>query len=194
MLEEKKMVSVDSAGTMRYFTGGERGTIRDHRPGASQLRLSGKLLGNISKSEKDNKKIRLESHESTEDSLMSQSSSSLAESPAGSLEPSQDYRQQLNQVEDSPKRKRRSKKASVRERFEQTLRERGLLIQTQQVESAEGATYCKFRQLRKITRYLFRSWKDYLPGQLPEDLQDGQTCPTPHLGPGEHPQFAASPR
>lgn len=47
------------------------------------------------------------------------------------------------------------------------------MIQTQQLESAEGATYCKFRQLRKFTRYLFRSWKDYLPGNVRE-LQEGE--------------------
>lgn len=197
MLEEKKMVSVDSAGTMRYFSGGERGVPRDHRMTSSQIRLSGKLLGNMSKSEKDNKKMRLESRESNEDSLMSQSSTSLAGSP-GSHDPPLDT-MQLNQVEDSPKRKRRSKKASVRERFEQTLRERGLLIQTQQVESAEGATYCKFRQLRKITRYLFRSWKDYLPGQLPDDglTTPEQACTSPHPSIGDlpSPRYAApSPR
>ena len=52
--------------------------------------------------------------------------------------------------------------------MEQTFKEKGFLIQTQQLESAEGATYCKFRQLRKFTRYLFRSWKDYLPGNVRE--------------------------
>ncbi|XP_018006400.1 uncharacterized protein LOC108664335 [Hyalella azteca] len=197
MLEEKKMVSVDSAGTMRYFNGGERGISRDHRTTASQLRLSGKFLGHISKNEKDNKKIRLESHELAPESLVSQSSSSLAASHS-SLEPAVDSRHQLNQVEDSPKRKRRSKKASVRERFEQTLRERGLLIQTQQVESAEGATYCKFRQLRKITRYLFRSWKDYLPGQLPEEgalpADQRYTPPTAGEVQEQDPRYAPTPR
>ncbi|XP_071442214.1 uncharacterized protein [Hetaerina americana] len=67
-----------------------------------------------------------------------------------------------------PRRKRRTRKSLVREKLEQTFREKGFLIQTQQLESAEGATYCKFRQLRKFTRYLFRSWKDYLPGNIKE--------------------------
>jgi hypothetical protein len=66
------------------------------------------------------------------------------------------------------KKKRKSRKSLQREKLEQTFKEKGFLIQTQQLQSAEGATYCKFRQLRKFTRYLFRSWKDYLPGELEE--------------------------
>ncbi|KAJ8984391.1 hypothetical protein NQ317_003540 [Molorchus minor] len=61
-------------------------------------------------------------------------------------------------------KKRKSRKSLQREKLEQTFKEKG----TEQTESAEGATYCKFRQLRKFTRYLFRSWKDYLPGNLAE--------------------------
>lgn len=62
--------------------------------------------------------------------------------------------------------KRRSRKSLAREKLEKTFKERGFLIQTQQLESAQGATYCKFRQLRKFTRYLFRSWKHHLPGDV----------------------------
>lgn len=68
-------------------------------------------------------------------------------------------------------KKRKSRKSLQREKLEQTFKEKGFLIQTQQTESAEGATYCKFRQLRKFTRYLFRSWKDYLPGNIAEGDQ-----------------------
>lgn len=64
------------------------------------------------------------------------------------------------------KKSRKTRKSLAREKLEQTFKEKGFLIQTQQLESAEGATYCKFRQLRKFTRYLFRSWKDYLPGNV----------------------------
>ncbi|XP_058804472.1 mediator of RNA polymerase II transcription subunit 12 isoform X2 [Phymastichus coffea] len=71
-------------------------------------------------------------------------------------------------TDDSRSRKRKTRKSMQREKLEQTFKEKGFLIQTQQLESAEGATYCKFRQLRKFTRYLFRSWKDYLPGELTE--------------------------
>ncbi|ODM97391.1 hypothetical protein Ocin01_09301 [Orchesella cincta] len=74
------------------------------------------------------------------------------------------------------KRKRRTRKSLMREKLEKTFKEKGFLIQTQQLESAEGATYCKFRQLRKFTRYLFRSWKDYLPDHVKEisDNNNGQ--------------------
>ncbi|XP_037932802.1 uncharacterized protein LOC119667568 [Teleopsis dalmanni] len=60
-------------------------------------------------------------------------------------------------------RRRKSRRSTQREKLEKTFKEKGFLIQTQQLESAEGATYCKFRQLKKFTRYLFRNWKDYLP-------------------------------
>lgn len=62
--------------------------------------------------------------------------------------------------------RKKSRKSLAREKLEQTFKERGFLIQTQHLESAQGATYCKFRQLRKFTRYLFRSWKHHLPGEL----------------------------
>ncbi|XP_058116758.1 uncharacterized protein LOC131288552 [Anopheles ziemanni] len=79
----------------------------------------------------------------------------------------------------SERRRRKSRRATQRESLEKTFKEKGFLIQTQQLQSAEGATYCKFRQLRKFTRYLFRSWKDYLPGELQQEqqhapLQDGE--------------------
>jgi hypothetical protein len=68
-----------------------------------------------------------------------------------------------------------SHRSTQRAKLEKTFKEKGFLIQTQQLQSAEGATYCKFRQLKKFTRYLFRSWKDYLPvdenavSQMPKD-------------------------
>lgn len=61
---------------------------------------------------------------------------------------------------------RRKRKSLAREKLEKRFEERGFLIQTQQLESAQGATYCKFRQLRKFTRYLFRSWKHHLPSDV----------------------------
>ncbi|XP_050540330.1 uncharacterized protein LOC126904959 isoform X2 [Daktulosphaira vitifoliae] len=70
--------------------------------------------------------------------------------------------------------KRKSKKSLARERLEKTFKEKGFLIQTQQLESAQGATYCKFRQLRKFTRYLFRSWKHHLPGDVVDTNPNSQ--------------------
>lgn len=70
--------------------------------------------------------------------------------------------------------RRKSRKSQAREKLEKTFKEKGFLIQTQQLESAEGATYCKFRQLRKFTRYLFRSWKTHLPGEVVDETYDMQ--------------------
>lgn len=82
-----------------------------------------------------------------------------------------------NQESQSQKhKKRKSRKSLQREKLEQTFKEKGFLIQTQQTESAEGATYCKFRQLRKFTRYLFRSWKDYLPGNIADGEHPIPSC------------------
>lgn len=67
--------------------------------------------------------------------------------------------------------KRKGRKSTAREKLERTFEERGFLIQTQQLESAQGATYCKFRQLRKFTRYLFRSWRHHLPGDVVSSSQ-----------------------
>uniref|UniRef100_A0A182MLY4 Uncharacterized protein n=1 Tax=Anopheles culicifacies TaxID=139723 RepID=A0A182MLY4_9DIPT len=83
----------------------------------------------------------------------------------------------------SERRRRKTRRATQRESLEKTFKEKGFLIQTQQLQSAEGATYCKFRQLRKFTRYLFRSWKDYLPGELQQQQQehDGHLLPDGEL-------------
>jgi hypothetical protein len=70
--------------------------------------------------------------------------------------------------------RRKSRKSQAREKLEKTFKEKGFLIQTQQLESAEGATYCKFRQLRKFTRYLFRSWKTHLPGEVVNETYNMQ--------------------
>ncbi|ETN59073.1 hypothetical protein AND_009313 [Anopheles darlingi] len=93
----------------------------------------------------------------------------------------QQHHQQLHTA--SERRRRKSRRATQRECLEKTFKEKGFLIQTQQLQSAEGATYCKFRQLRKFTRYLFRSWKDYLPGELQQQQQQQQQQ-QPQLLPG----------
>ncbi|XP_014216657.1 uncharacterized protein LOC106645328 [Copidosoma floridanum] len=73
------------------------------------------------------------------------------------------------QLEDARGRKtRKTRKSIQREKLEQTFKEKGFLIQTQQHESVEGATFCKFRQLRKFTRYLYRHWKERLPDDVAE--------------------------
>ncbi|XP_063358406.1 uncharacterized protein LOC134647947 [Cydia amplana] len=148
-LQEKKMLSVDSGGNFRYYSGtGNKGNKgydylhRDSNQGRAQLAEA------------------------------SVSSQPKIEAPATA--PSK---------EDLSKRKRKSRKSLQREKLEQTFKEKGFLIQTQQLQSAEGATYCKFRQLRKFTRYLFRSWKDYLPGELDERTGEAVN-PQPSLSEG----------
>nr|SVE89137.1 EOG090X02D0 [Daphnia sinensis] len=60
-----------------------------------------------------------------------------------------------------------SKRLSRRQKMEQTFGEKGFLIQTQHVPATEGSAFCKFRQLKKFTRYLYRSWRHYLPDENP---------------------------
>lgn len=129
-LQEKKMLSVDSGGNFRYYSG----------------------TGN-----KGNKGYEYLQRDANQ-RQMAASTSSISQPKDGPT---------LSK-EDLNKKKRKSRKSLQREKLEQTFKEKGFLIQTQQLQSAEGATYCKFRQLRKFTRYLFRSWKDYLPGELQE--------------------------
>lgn len=66
------------------------------------------------------------------------------------------------------------RKPATLSKVEKRFEEGGFLIQTQRLESAEGCTYCKFRQLRKFTRYLFRSWRHHLPADV-AGAADGPT-------------------
>ncbi|XP_043220958.1 uncharacterized protein LOC122381166 [Amphibalanus amphitrite] len=87
----------------------------------------------------------------------------------------------------SPDRKRkRAGPLEQHRQLEKKFREQGFLIQTAQTESAEGATYCKFRQLKKFTRYLFRSWRDYLP----EEGEEGDTAAPSETAGSESPPLA----
>lgn len=144
-LQEKKMLSVDSGGNFRYYsgTGNKASKAYDYM-------------------HRDSNQCR-----NTETSM----EASVSALPKHDVQSTS-----LNNKEDLNKKKRKSRKSLQREKLEQTFKEKGFLIQTQQLQSAEGATYCKFRQLRKFTRYLFRSWKDYLPGELEERGND-QTLP-----------------
>lgn len=146
-LQEKKMLSVDSGGNFRYYSG----------------------TGN-----KGNKSY---------DFLHKDASSAPPETAQSSLAHAKQA--QITLKEDPTKKKRKSKKSLQREKLEQTFKEKGFLIQTQQLQSAEGATYCKFRQLRKFTRYLFRSWKDYLPGELETPAGAVENAPPSQPPPSE---------
>lgn len=145
-LQEKKMLSVDSGGNFRYYSG----------------------TGN-----KGNKGYEYLQRDSN------QGKNAKAAPETSTSQPKPEEQTTSLNKEDLSKKKRKSRKSLQREKLEQTFKEKGFLIQTQQLQSAEGATYCKFRQLRKFTRYLFRSWKDYLPGELEENQTTEATAPQP---------------
>ena len=145
-LQEKKMLSVDSGGNFRYYSG----------------------TGN--KGNKGYEYLQRDSNQGKAASAAAETSTS---------QPKLEEQTTALSKEDLSKKKRKSRKSLQREKLEQTFKEKGFLIQTQQLQSAEGATYCKFRQLRKFTRYLFRSWKDYLPGELEENQNTEATAPAP---------------
>ncbi|KAG7204875.1 hypothetical protein KM043_005275 [Ampulex compressa] len=139
-LQEKKSLSVDSGGNFRYYSGTGDKSMRGYEffPREALQQSAG------------------------------QSGSSAGAFLNAAGERIQPPACQRGAVQEEGRRKRKTRKSLQREKLEQTFKEKGFLIQTQQLESAEGATYCKFRQLRKFTRYLFRSWKDYLPGNVRE--------------------------
>ncbi|XP_031837867.1 uncharacterized protein LOC116429253 isoform X2 [Nomia melanderi] len=139
-LQEKKSLSVDSGGNFRYYSGTGDKSMRGYEffPREALQQSAGQ----------------------------SGSSTGAFLNAAGERIQPAPCQRTVNQEEG--RRKRKTRKSLQREKLEQTFKEKGFLIQTQQLESAEGATYCKFRQLRKFTRYLFRSWKDYLPGNVRE--------------------------
>ncbi|KAF7282418.1 hypothetical protein GWI33_002651 [Rhynchophorus ferrugineus] len=174
-LQEKKMLSVDSGGNFRYYSGTGDKSMRGYEffpretlqqqitstQGSSTgafLQASGEKIYPVPP-------LDITGGNSTSDFLLT------PQLPGSSLAAIQ--HEVANSNTAIRNKKRKSRKSLQREKLEQTFKEKGFLIQTQQLESAEGATYCKFRQLRKFTRYLFRSWKDYLPGNVRE-LQENE--------------------
>ncbi|XP_018322403.1 uncharacterized protein LOC108735085 isoform X2 [Agrilus planipennis] len=167
-LQEKKMLSVDSGGNFRYYSGTGDKSMRGYeffpRETLQQQIVNAQGSSTGAFLHASGEKIYPGSPDCSvkkgpNDFLIS------TDIPSSALSPSSEAAQR--------QKKRKSRKSLQREKLEQTFKEKGFLIQTQQLESAEGATYCKFRQLRKFTRYLFRSWKDYLPGNVRE-LQEGE--------------------
>ncbi|KAK7791690.1 hypothetical protein R5R35_008711 [Gryllus longicercus] len=245
-LQEKKMLSVDSGGNFRYYSGtGDKsmrgyeffpretlqqsgtsgGTSAEQFLAASTVGNSEKIVGNTAVSfiPDENKPLHLQHltgisenpskvdtvsiSPDTENGVGSSSSHFDQQSQSGCVQKKTDFLTKGRNAsvsgdseqfasggrEDDPnsqvriRRKRKTRKSLAREKLEQTFKEKGFLIQTQQLESAEGATYCKFRQLRKFTRYLFRSWKDYLPGNVREmsvaaGVAGPETSPSSEVG------------
>lgn len=188
-LQEKKMLSVDADGNFRYYSGTGDKSIRGYeffpRESLQQSSLmayssAGAFLNTPGK--RISTDINPPSHGVSNELLhlpadimtASRAGEQSAVSQCTALHPKNlADNNQIRAANNDADRKRRSKRSMQRERLEKTFKEKGFLIQTQQLQSAEGATYCKFRQLRKFTRYLFRSWKDYLPGEL----QQGSVIP-----------------
>lgn len=159
-LEEKKMLSVDSGGNFRYYSGTGDKSMRGYeffpRETLQQAGSShGSSTGAFLQASGEKIPIIPTTNEGRHGNFLF--------SPETTLQPLP-----TQEAADRRHKKRKTRKSLQREKLEQTFKEKGFLIQTQQLESAEGATYCKFRQLRKFTRYLFRSWKDYLPGNVRE--------------------------
>lgn len=168
-LQEKKMLSVDSGGNFRYYSGTGDKSMRGYEffPRETLQQQAG-------------------SQGSSTGAFLQASGEKIPPSAMIEFTGKQDFMltPELQQPplqtipEIGPRhKKRKTRKSLQREKLEQTFKEKGFLIQTQQLESAEGATYCKFRQLRKFTRYLFRSWKDYLPGNVAE-VPEGERSET----------------
>lgn len=152
-LQEKKSLSVDSGGNFRYYSGTGDKSMRGYEffPREALQQPAGQSGAT-----------------SAAGAFLNAAGERIQPSAACQRSPT---------GQDDGRRKRKTRKSLQREKLEQTFKEKGFLIQTQQLESAEGATYCKFRQLRKFTRYLFRSWKDYLPGNVRELSGCGSGAP-----------------
>ncbi|BFF96877.1 uncharacterized protein DMAD_05414 [Drosophila madeirensis] len=188
-LQEKKMLSVDAEGNYRYYNGTGDKTMRGYEfisrdqqqqqqqhqqqqqgqaPGQDKLYvdipppstdLSLELLQIPPVSPTSS--LLLSSANSIVPAFAPHSPASSTQSPMPpavfpSLPP-------FKPSTGSERKRRSSRRSKQREKLENTFKEKGFLIQTQQLQSAEGATYCKFRQLKKFTRYLFRNWKDHIP-------------------------------
>lgn len=53
----------------------------------------------------------------------------------------------------------------IKQKLEDAFKTNGFLVKTKQVSDGE-ATFCKFRQLRKYTRYYLKSWHKHLPEEV----------------------------
>ncbi|KAH8236144.1 hypothetical protein KR032_009140 [Drosophila birchii] len=185
-LQEKKMLSVDAEGNYRYYNGTGDKTMRgyefisrDQQQHLQQHQLQGqeKLFVDIPPPSTDLSPEQLHiPPESPTSSMLLPSSNHLvsAVAPHSPLSPHSSSQSPMpgavcpvqppgNTSTESERKRRLSRRSKQREKLEKTFKEKGFLIQTQQLQSAEGATYCKFRQLKKFTRYLFRNWKDHIP-------------------------------
>lgn len=174
-LQEKKMLSVDAGGNFRYYSGTGDKSIRGYEFFPRESLKQSSLMAASSAGAFLNTAGQKIANDVPPPSFglsneLLQIPEINATSSVGMLSA-----QNATKPHFHSSRKRKSKRSMQREKLEKTFKEKGFLIQTQQLEQAEG-TYCKFRQLRKFTRYLFRSWKDYLPGELQQNQNQLNTA------------------
>lgn len=170
-LQEKKILSVDAGGNFRYYSGTGDKSMRGYeffpRESLQKSSLSSgshtNAFLNAAASEKipldmmpsldlNNKLLHLTSNDHGKEIDVA----TVLENSFPNEEET-DLNLRFNKGDDRSSRRKKSTSRSLqRAKLEKTFKEKGFLIQTQQLQSAEGATYCKFRQLRKFTRYLFR--------------------------------------
>lgn len=190
-LQEKKMLSVDAGGNFRYYSGTGDKSIRGYeffpRESLKQSSLmsassAGAFLNTpgqkIANDHVPPPSFGISNELLQIPEISAPNSVDILSSP--NLSSNSLAQQQLSKQHYHGSRKRKSKRSMQREKLEKTFKEKGFLIQTQQLEEKEG-TYCKFRQLRKFTRYLFRSWRDYLPNV--NELQQNQPNQTTSTAP-----------
>lgn len=58
-----------------------------------------------------------------------------------------------------------SQRSLIKQKLEDTFKQNGFLVKTKQISDGD-ATFCKFRQLRKYTRYYLKSWHHHLPAEV----------------------------
>ncbi|XP_054166851.1 uncharacterized protein LOC128964295 [Oppia nitens] len=64
-------------------------------------------------------------------------------------------------------KQRQTHRSIIKKQLEETFKQNGFLVKTKQVSDANNsAMFCKFRQLRKYTRYYLKSWHHHLPDEV----------------------------
>ncbi|RWS12934.1 hypothetical protein B4U79_01546 [Dinothrombium tinctorium] len=71
----------------------------------------------------------------------------------------------LTQSQQKQLKQRNTQRGAIKQKLEDAFRQNGFLVKTKQVSDGE-ATFCKFRQLRKYTRYYLKSWHQHLPDEV----------------------------
>ncbi|XP_059479304.1 uncharacterized protein LOC132198969 isoform X2 [Neocloeon triangulifer] len=141
-LEEKKMLSVDAGGNFRFYSGTDKGmrSFLPHLQHSSSSTPSTSVqaprtMPSTSVSPTQGvKNLNLSDRVVHPRRPSPQPSRQLLAPPMPNFLTSPEMHDDL-----LTKRKRRSRKSEVREKLEKTFKEKGFLIQTQQLESAEGA-------------------------------------------------------